>query len=104
MAWTADLSSVVVRNQQIPIAVHIDNPGPAARVLLIIRMDAPGKGTKRRLFTYQIWKGTVAEGATREASKAIHFVDKNSQPKERGDYHLTLVANGVPLETRSFRY
>jgi 3-methyladenine DNA glycosylase AlkC len=90
-------------NQLISFKVSVANLSKDnVQVIAILHMDEPGKGKSRRQSRFHLWRGTITSGAVKHVSKTIHFVDKSRQPKEKGEYHLTLAINGRPIEERTF--
>jgi 3-methyladenine DNA glycosylase AlkC len=103
--WIGGLPAVVVINQELLVRVDVTNgSAAAARVLIQATLSGPGRGARPRIRRYRIGVGEAPAGAATTVAGTIHFVDFNSQPKLAGVYELTLTMNGVPLETRTFRY
>ena len=104
IAESARCSRVVI-NQVLTIAAELGNIGTeSTHVVLLLKMDEPGKNGGRRLSSYAIWRGELAPGEARVVSKKIHFVHRNSVPKEPGTYYLTLSVNGRSSERGAFEF
>jgi 3-methyladenine DNA glycosylase AlkC len=92
-------------NQLLPFDFEISNPtNSEAFVILLLHMDEPGKGRGRRRSRYQIWKGQLPAGGSKRVGKRIHFIDKSTQRKEPGTYHLSVTVNGQELEEREMSF
>lgn len=105
VTWADSTPSRVEINQLLRFDIQIENvSGENARGLLLLNMDAPGRKRLRRQSKYQIWRGSISAGATKQVTKQIHFVDRTTQTKEPGTYRLTLVLNGQELESREMTF
>jgi 3-methyladenine DNA glycosylase AlkC len=105
VAWQDTTPATVEINQLLPFEFRVSNrSGTSAHVLLLLTMDAPGKGSVRRTSRYHLWKGLVGAGQTVRASKRVHFVDKSTQRKEPGTYRLIVTVNGELLEERTMTF
>jgi len=105
VTWQDSTPRRIKINQFLPCDLEIVNlTKTAARVVVLLLMDEPGKGKARRKCTYQIWKGKIKAGETKSVSRKIHFVDKNSQPRVEGTYGLSMMINGKKLETRKMSF
>jgi hypothetical protein len=105
VVWKTTTPQRVEINQLLPSEFESSNPsGDDARVILLLTMDAPGKGKGRRKSRYQIWQGKIAAGGKNLVSKRIHFVDKSAQAKEPGTYRLIVTVKGALLEERTMRF
>jgi 3-methyladenine DNA glycosylase AlkC len=103
--WKDTTPATVEINQLLPFAFRVSNRSEtSALVLLLLVMDAPGKGRSRRTSRYHLWKGRVEPGQTVSASRKIHFVDKSTQRKEPGAYRLIVTVNGEVLEERKMTF
>jgi hypothetical protein len=101
VVWKDTIPQQVEINQLLPFEFDIANPsGDEAQVILLVLMDGPGKGKGRRKSRYQIWRGKIQAGGAKSIVRRIHFVDKSTQPKESGTYHLLVTVNGQVLEER----
>jgi 3-methyladenine DNA glycosylase AlkC len=93
--WKETTPRSVSINQLLPFEFEISNPTSSeAQVILLMMMDAPGKGQGRRTSRYQIWKGQIGPGSSKRIEKRIHFVDKSTQRKEPGTYRFIVTLNG----------
>ena len=102
LEWITGPPPAVEINQLLPFEFDVHNPTDAdAQIILRLLLDEPGKGSNRRKSTYQLWKGVVSAGATKRIGKRIHFVDKNRQPKESGEYRLVVTLNGEVVAERT---
>jgi 3-methyladenine DNA glycosylase AlkC len=105
VTWLEPTPATVEINQLLPFEFDILNRSETgAHVLLLLIMDAPGKGRARRTSRYQLWKGHIEGGGARRAIKKIHFVDKSAQRKEPGTYRLAVTVNGEVLEERTMTF
>jgi hypothetical protein len=105
VTWKDTTPAMVEINQLLPFEFDISNrTETSALVLLLLTMDAPGRGRARRTSRYHLWKGRVEAGETVSASKRVHFVDKSTQRKERGTYRLIVTVNGEVLEERTMTF
>ena len=101
LIWKDTTPQTVEINQLLPFEFEVSNPTEAeAFVILLLTMDAPGKGQARRTSRYQIWKGKIKAGDSKKAGKRIHFVDKSTQTKEPGVYRLIVTLNGEAMGER----
>ncbi len=105
VTWRDTTPATVEINQLLPFEFDIQNRSESdAHVVLLLIMDAPGKGTSRRASRYHLWKGSIAPGGERRVAKRIHFVDKSTQRKEAGTYRLTVTVNGERLAERTMTF
>jgi 3-methyladenine DNA glycosylase AlkC len=105
VVWKDTTPDSVELNQLVPFELEISNPGHAeALVNLVLTMDAPGKGKARRTSRFQLWKGQVPAGSSKEISKRIHFIDKSTQRKEPGLYRLVVALNGQEIGEREISF
>jgi 3-methyladenine DNA glycosylase AlkC len=100
----SQIPSQVEIDSLLPFRLDIRNSGPSTKCIVLLFIDAPGKGRSRRKKRYQLWKGEIGKAEQREAGKRIHFVHNNSQPKERGLYSYSFLVNGLTIEGGEFRY
>jgi 3-methyladenine DNA glycosylase AlkC len=102
LIWHDTTPEIVEINQFLPFEFELINPTQAeAMVILLLTIDAPGKGKGRRTSRYQIWKGKIQARASRQIEKRIHFVDKSTQRKEPGTYRLIVTLNGQVVGERT---
>lgn len=95
LRWLPGTPAGIRVNQLLPFTLEISNLGRRrARVVVHLVMDEPGRGKARRRSQYQLWKGELARGETRAIAKHVHFVDRNSRPKEPGVYRFIPSVNG----------
>jgi 3-methyladenine DNA glycosylase AlkC len=105
VTWLDTTPATVEINQLLPFEFRISNRSEtSAHVLLLLTIDAPGKGSARRTSRYHLWKSLVGAGQTVSASKRVHFVDKSTQRKEPGTYRLIVTVNGEVLEERTMAF
>ena len=105
LIWHDTIPKEVEINQLLTFDFDILNPTDAeAFVILLLTMDAPGKGMARRTSRYQIWKGKIGASGSRKVRKKIHFVDKSTQAKEPGIYRLIVTLNGENLGEREMSF
>lgn len=105
LVWHDTTPETVEINQLLPFEFEISNPtGAEALVLLLLTMDAPGKGPGRRTSRYQLWKGKIPASDSRRVAKRIHFVDKSTQRKEPGTYRLIVTLNGQVVGERRMNF
>lgn len=105
VTWQDNTPRRLQINQFLPCDLEIVNLAKTeAGVVVLLNMDEPGKGKARRKSTYQIWKGKIPAGETKNVSRKIHFVDKNSQPRVEGMYGLSVTVNGNKLEVRQMNF
>jgi 3-methyladenine DNA glycosylase AlkC len=105
VTWLDTTPATVEINQLLPFEFRVSNRSETrAHVLLLLTMDAPGKGSARRTSRYRLWKGLVGAGQTVSARKRVHFVDKSTQRKEPGTYRLIVTVNGEVLEERTMSF
>jgi hypothetical protein len=105
VTWLDTTPATVGINQLLPFEFQISNRSEtSAQVLLLLTMDAPGKGSARRTSRYHLWKGLVGAGQAVSASKRVHFVDKSTQRKESGTYRLIVTVNGEVVEERTMTF
>ena len=103
--WFGDIPNEVQINQLLQFELKVNNPtSKPARIILILDIKEPGKGTKPRTSRYQIWRGKIRPEGSKLIQKKIHFVDKTTQAKLPGIYHLHLMLNGVEVANRSFTF
>jgi hypothetical protein len=103
--WHGTTPERVEINQLLPFEFEITNPTHTeAFVILLLTMDAPGRGQARRTSRYQLWKGKIPAGASKHVAKRIHFVDKSSQRKEPGMYRLIITLNGQEAGERRMAF
>ncbi len=105
VVWKDGAPPGIQINQLLPFELDISNPANAeASVIVLLIMDEPGKGDGRRTSKYQLWKGTLKAGETKQISKRVHFIDLTTRRREPGVYRLTVAVNGEPLETRTLTF
>ena len=103
--WLGEVPEEVLINQLLEFKLMVKNPtSNPARIILILDIKEPGKGTKPRTSRYQIWHGKIPPEGSKLIQKKIHFVDKTTQAKLPGTYHLHLMLNGDEVAYRSFTF
>jgi len=103
--WQDNTPRRIKINQFLPCDLEIVNLAKTeASIVALLSMDEPGKGKARRKSAYQIWKGKIKAGETKNVSRKIHFVDKNSRPRVAGAYGVSVMINGKKLETREMSF
>jgi 3-methyladenine DNA glycosylase AlkC len=101
VVWRDTLPQRVEINEPLRFEFEITNPAlDDARVLILLEIDAPGKGAARRRSRYRIWHGIVPASGSKAAGRTVHFADKSRQLKEPGIYRLIATVNGMHLEDR----
>jgi hypothetical protein len=105
LTWYDTTPESVELNQLLPFEFEVSNPTDnEAFIILLLTMDAPGKGQGRRTSRYQIWRGKIPAGGSRRVAKQIHFVDKSAQRKEPGMYRLIVSLNGQVVGERKMSF
>ena len=103
--WLGTIPDQVVINQLLDFEFEILNTSSKnAHVILILVIEGPGKGDKPRTSKYHLWRGEIPPQESKSIHKRIHFIDKTTQAKLPGIYHLSLVLNGIEVEHRQFSF
>lgn len=104
--WISPLPHVIRINQFIPFEIMLHNQSNSdSGVLVNVIFQSPGiRKSTIRCSQFLLWKGSLGPSQERAIKRPIHFADRNSQQKLKGQYHAILKVNGKELERRQFIY